>query len=473
MVSIIALGCVGASTGGAGARPTRADASPLPDGPRPPAKGLDMPALDVEWRLPELRAGDLASVLARPPAAAAENSRAVARGRIAAEGIDPAVVSRALGPRLEGWRVEVGEGPPGLAFSKGWPVASLDERGGLQVLDPSAELDEEWLADARAAGERRAWLVAPLRIEESAWRVQPANRSGSCDPLFARFGEAQEAALVRLESHLDHLDRVLAVRYADALADEPQADPQRVEGLELAAGMPAGCASVRDRLVEEFRLCAEGEDACVSRPRVLLSGGVEVGAPARFIGTPECIDAASTELERRLGTAQRSAALQLRSDTRQGVVSGSWVELAARAAALSQIYDALDDACGLRRRRIDPEAFESLTARIAGLPSLFRRAPAELGAAGRWVERRGRIHLPGVGEMERLVRFDAAPATPAASLEREAATLFDAAMGTVRCAAGLEELPYVVVTVDVDAGRVDGVALAYSETLTCDTLPAG
>src|SRR5690606_9042849 len=202
---------------------------------------------------------------------------------------------------------------------KGWPAAQVAGDGSLTLVGARAVLDADWLERERRRGSDWVWLVTPLQIEVGAWRVQAAQTIGSCDALFERLGTAQESALVRLEAHLDHLDRVLALRYAEALGG---AEAQTGRLAEPPPQMAPGCAALRDGLAGETASCAAGGDDCMSRPRVLLLDGVEIGVPARLLVARECADADTRALEAELREAQLRAVSQLVGDTRRGVVSG-------------------------------------------------------------------------------------------------------------------------------------------------------
>lgn len=455
----------------AGAAAVTVAAGALPSGPAASIDRLPIPDLELSWQPPSAVAGDVRAL--------GDALRSATRIHIQ------------LGARQDGelWRARVPAvldalGATGtVAFLEGGSAsAALVRPMPLRSIatgpaDPAEfELAAPWRArmgEGAAAG-TVVLMIDDAVLDTAKWRALPAASVGTCDAPMQALAVGQEQSLAELEPFLDHADallgqlwraelRALLPRLRSAL--EPHAAPRPRKDFADAAGWREHeCGNALWQYTEPYHRCAEAAEACALSPRVLLVGGLRIGAPEPDVFVPDhCTEALGQDVVGKLREFGRDAAeaASTRLDAR-------WVVLADRLGALTDVYAALEDVCAPRRRRFAPVDLDDARARLGAIGRAL--GSDEPPRDGRWTFEPDQFHVPGTGPVHALARYDAGPGSPARAAIEGARSLREFVLSRSLCRAGASALPLVVLAYEPSAGKLRYHGYLYEEELSCGEL---
>jgi hypothetical protein len=412
-----------------------------------------MPPLPQDWSPATTRAGALDEVVQRlarfrtvlvfsDDAGDARTRRIEALSRLApdADVRDAGALVDAYAERLPA-SIEVGER---LVLERGAPLSD--------ALGP--QLDETTIAVA----------LHRSQIDEAVWRARPSARHAGCEPIYAALGLAQEDGLLQIARFTEHLDRTLRVAYRRALNDR-RAEVMRALAVQEVDG---DCADELNRARESVETClAEGE--CADAPRGFLQSKVRVGADPPHLARCD-------------GPRRDASTAALAAVNRESVgvavryVQPEWASLAARVAALGEVYAAMDEACAPRRRRYVPASLEAFQAELELIREGYRLTESVPGDAG-WVVATGEprsFHVPGVGQVDELARFETGTGSAARAILDRAHRLRERILAEARCRGDSGSPPLVLGLIERPTGGSPTLVYdthVYDETLACEGLP--
>lgn len=460
------VACGGHAPAPRGAAAATVAAGPLPSGPAEPTGGLPIPSLDVAFVPPMVVAGDLAPL------------------RAALEGHDAVTLQlgRRLGDPEQVARLEalVRALRPGMAITAEDVAA---DPFGASPLPLEREADDgearpRYRHDGTMApspGGAARLVVDDAGIDPLRWRALPARAVGSCQAPMAALARGQEQALAELEPFLDHADATLWQVYRPALLAllprlrdelEPyRAPPGRATLDDPRAHELHQCGHAYWRYLQGFERCGGEPEGCVPAPRVFLVGGARIGSAEPDVWIPEGCAAA-------LG---RDYVLELRAvasesaQVAQEHLAPSWSALADRAGAITEVYDALEDACAPRRRRFAAADLAAARGRLAAIGQALASDEAAPSGAG-WALEGEPFHVPGYGPVRQLARYRAGPGSATEAAVAQARALRELVLGRALCRAGQPALPLAVALVGA-GGEVEFFGYFFEEELSCGELP--
>jgi|GEM_PF-1681121 len=498
------LGCSPTATTTPGAVAASPGPTPLPHGPAAPEGGLPMPNLALDdWRPPSAAAGDieaLGQALAQHPrvglivdpsldgAGRLDAMRLAALvGRLAP---DTAVHPISGGP-ADGLTLGeiIREDPPLLP--------TLGASGRIQWATPSSlELDRKRLQAWAEAGDPAVLVVGPVGVDTPTWRQLATAAVGTCDPLLNQLLDGQRDSLALLEPFLDHADAVLASVYLTELAAvvpelvtqlaefevvRERGDFSRAQGWDrYQCGRRyqqylqpfATCVIATERLgpAEVARL-ERGHGAggmktpCPSTPRLFLRGAARIGSvePSDYIPT-ECPQLLGRDYVEALRAPARDAA-ELAGDQ----LELRWMILVERLATLAEVYAGLEQLCTPARRRFAPEDLAALRARVAELGLLYQRDEPPAPDA-RFLANDASFHVPTIGKVQQLARFDGGTGSASRELlvaAKELAT-YDRDHGQCRARPG--DQPLMAMLIGAREATPEFLGFYYAEELWCGEL---
>jgi hypothetical protein len=483
--------------------PVAASPAPLlvPDGPPPPSGGLPMPSLDLDWSPPSAAAGDveaLATALARhsrvglvvdPGVATAGGSDAMRLaalvGRLAPNTAVRPIGSDGAGPTLADL---IREDPPLM------PTVADDGRT-KWVTPERLELDVERLHALAEFGDPAVLVVGPVGVETPVWRQLATGSVGSCEPLLDQLLVGQRESLRVLEPFLDHADAVLASTYVVELAAvvpgvrkelaEFERERDRRD-LDVRGWARYQCGRRYLQYLQPFASCAtasqqlgaakvaelEGSHGaggvktpCPTTPRLFLRGTARIGSvePSDYIPS-ECPQLLGRDYVEALRAPARSAA-----ETTADQLDVRWMILAERLATLAEVYDALDQLCTPRRRRFGAEDLASLHTRVIELGQLYQREEPPAHDA-RFLDNDASFHVPAIGKVRQLARFDGGTGSASRALIAAAHELgkFDRARS--QCVARPGDPPLMAMLIDTARAQPEFLGFFYKEELWCGEL---
>lgn len=467
-LATLTLACAGHPPPPRGAAPVTVAAGTLPHGPSEPAGGLPMPGLDGAWTPPMLTAGDLEQLRATLQA---HDSVALHLGD---RFDDPEQASRVqdLVHALH----------PGASTS----VLDVDERPFEGVTLPlQRELDDgtvrpryRWThGPMRPSADASAMLVLDdATLEPGQWRALPAQAVGSCRAPMAALAAGQEQALAELEPFLDHADAVLWQVYGPALQAtvprlraelEPYAAPRTRDQVDDAASWTQyQCGHAYWEYLQAFARCGPEAGSCASAPRVFLLGGARIGTAEPSVYIPQnCASAVGRDYVLELRAVAAEAAV-----VAQEHLAPSWTALADRLGAVTEVYDALDDACTPRRRRFASPDLEAARQRLTAIGRAL--ASDELAhPSGRWAMAHEPFHVPGYGPVQQVAFYDAGPGSASETAVAEARALRELVLKRALCRGAQSSLPLAAALVDGRSGQVEFFGYFFEEELLCGELP--
>lgn len=456
---------------GVGAAAVTVVAGTLPPGPAPTIDRLPVGDIAAPWQPPYSVAGDVRALgLALRSAA-----------RIHVQ----------LGPRLDSelWRKRVPEilraievqgtvtfvtaGSMSSALASPMPVRSV-ATGPIDATQ--IELAPAWrsrMGEGAAAG-TIVLAIDDATIDEPRWRALPSAAVGSCDAPMQTLALGQEQGLAELEPFLDHADAVLWQLWRAELRTllpglrKPLAAHAAPRARKNAADAPAWreheCAHALWQLTEPYQRCAQAKLPCALAPRVLLVGGLRVGAPEPDVFVPEgCAKVIGQDVVaalRRFGSDAATAASER--------LDPHWVVLADRLGAITEVHAALEDVCAPRRRRFASVDLEDARGRLDAI--LRALASDEPPRAGKWTSEPGTFHVPGIGPVREHRRFDAGVGSPAHTAVEGSRSLREFVLARALCRAAVPALPLAVLAYEPAAKKVRHFGYLYEEELSCGSL---
>jgi hypothetical protein len=453
----------------------------LPEGPATPEGGLPMPDLDVAWAPPSRSAGD--------PAALAE---AIARHSRIGLIVDPSLTREREG-QLDVARLGtlINQLAPDTAVHvlDGVELGSIVLEDPPLLPEPAADGRLHWRLPESLAIDRdraRGWaergdpavlVVGEVGIDNATWRSLGESAVGTCDPLDARLLDGQTRSLAQLEPFLDHADAVLSEVYRAELAallPELQAELAEFAALRTRADFRSQdewnrheCGEKYREYLEPFAACIEWNtpQACSMAPRLFLRDAARIGSiePNGFLPA-HCPARLGRDYVEELRTPARKAA-ELAGD----VLDVHWLALAERLATLSEVHGALEELCKPTRRRFAEADIGDLQQRVVTIGELFQRDEDPPHDA-RFLATDGSFHVPGVGAVRQLARFDGGTGSASRAVVAEARALRRFARERPRCVARPGDAPVMMLLVESASGKPEFLGFFHGEELDCGDL---
>lgn len=460
----LALGACAQSSGGGGGR--RAEPAPAVGGP-PPSGGLSVPPLDGEWTPPMRVAGDVDALAA---ALAGQRWSVVVGPRLGEPG--RAAVSD-LVARLSGEAaLEVERGALGAALHGAPSLVDRQVGASGRPIYGGAGLtiDPVWRAEHPGA----TLVIDEAPVDLAEWGALPAFAVGTCEPPLRALADAQEASLAEVGPFLDRVDAALwrafraqldahmpALQAALTVDAEPRPRSAFADGVTYEAHR---CGHAYWRYLQAYAACGPSPATCPVAPRIVLSGGARIGLaePTIFVpeGCPGLLGRDYVDELRGLGRAAVAA-------TTPGL-SPEWSVLADRLGMIGEIYAALEDICVPRRRRFADADLEEARRRLGALGEAL--AAADLRARGGWVSDEATIHVPGIGALRQLGRYDAGRGSLNQEIRASARGLREWVLRRAYCRQVPGEAPLAVVAVGAGGAPIGFVGLFFEEELFCGEL---
>jgi hypothetical protein len=453
----------------------------LPEGPPTPQGGLPMPDLDVVWSPPSRSAGD--------PGALAE---ALARHSRIGLIVDPSLTHERDG-QLD--VVRLGALINQLAPDTAVHVLDGVELGTIVLEDPpllpepAPEGRLRWALPETLAIDRdraRGWaergdpavlVVGEVGIDGATWRSLGETSVGSCDPLDDRLLDGQARSLEQLEPFLDHADAVLGEVYRAELAvllPELQAELAEFEPVRTRGDFRSlddwnryQCGEKYREYLQPFAACIEWNTpaACSMAPRLFLRDAARIGSvePSAYLPA-HCPARLGRDYVEELRSPARKAA-ELAGD----VLDVHWLALAERLATLGEVHGALEELCTPTRRRFAEADIGDLRQRLVAIGELFQR-DEDPPRDARFLASDGSFHVPGVGAVRQLARFDGGTGSASRALIGEARALRRFARERPRCVARPGDAPVMMLLIDSASAKPEFLGFFHGEELDCGDL---
>lgn len=458
-----------------GAKPVQAAAGPLPAGPSAPDRGLPIPDLRTQWSPPIVSGGDIdafASALAAYPSVAVH-----AGSRLAGAGWERRAreLVAALSPATEVVKVE--DSAQTEFVAGGVPLQRAEGGDRPRYVAQGVKLAPKWNAGGAAAGAAAAVLtIDDAAIDEAAWRALPASAVGSCDAPLSALALGQEQSLAQLEPFLDHGDAVLWQVYGAELRTYlPRISEELGEYAELKTRRQFDnnksweqyqCGHAYWEYLQNFTACGNEAQSCPSAPRLFLVGGLRIGTPEpSFFIDDKCPSRVGRDYVADLRTLAREAAQVAREH-----LDRRWVVLADRAGAITELHAALEDICTPRRRRFAEADLAQARARLGRIGDLLGSDDLD-NPRGDWHIEDSAFHVPSLGPVQQVARFDAGRTSAANKAVGQSRALRQFVLSRGMCRAGYQALPLAAMLIDTAAGKATHVGFFYTEELFCADLP--
>lgn len=497
---LAAFGCSPAAA--PSASPIAASPAPTPpDGPPPPGGGLPMPSLDLDWHPPSAAAGDveaLAAALAKHPRVALVVDPSIGESGGELDAMRLAALVGRLAPNTAVHPIGSDGGSSLAEIIREDPplLPATGSSGRTQWAIPSElELDAERLRALAELGDPAVLVVGPVGVETPTWRQLATATVGTCEPLLDQLLEGQRDSLALLEPFLDHADAVLASVYVNELAAVVPSVREELAEFERerdrrdfdAQGWAryqcgrryhqylqpfASCVAASDQLgaAEVARL--EGSHGaggvktpCPTTPRLFLRGAARIGSvePSDYIPS-ECPRLLGRDYVEALRAPARTAA-EITGDH----LDVRWMILAERLATLAEVYDSLEQLCAPGRRRFGVDDLTQLRARVAELGLLYRRDEQPAHDA-RFLANDASFHVPGIGKVRQLARFDGGTGSASRALIAAARELGKFDRVHAQCVARPGEAPLMAMLIETARATPEFLGFYYEEELWCDEL---
>lgn len=473
-----------------GPGPIAASSAPatLPEGPPPPTHGLPMPALEFDWRPPSATAGDLDELAA----ALAKHARvglladievevgvgahvdALDTMRLAAlvGQLAPDTAVHPIGPN-DAKRPHLAEvileDPPLV------PATSPDGRT-RWALPEQLELDAAQLQRWAELGDPAVLVIGAVSVDTPAWRELATAAVGSCEPLLSALQTGQSQSLTLLEPFLDHADAVLAAAYAIELAQVvPQIEQELAEfeaerartDFDAPGWERYQCGQRYLQYLQPFAACVRSSEAqsCEVTPRLFLRGSARIGTvePSDYIPT-DCARRIDRDYVEALRAPARAAA-----ELAQDHLDTTWMSLTERLATLSEVHAALDSLCTPARRRFSEADIATLRASVAELGPLFTSDDPPPHDA-RFLVNDASFHVPGLGKVRQLARYDGGTGSASRALIAAAKQLANFGRAHARCVPRPGEPPLMTMLIETRSATPEFLGFYYPEELWCHEL---
>ena len=328
---------------------------------------------------------------------------------------------------------------------------------------------------AEAPGASAVLVIDDAEVEPGAWRALPARAVGSCRAPMNALAAGQEQSLAELEPFLDHADAVLWQVYRPALS---AIVPRLAEELEPYEGLRTRaefddngsweqyqCGHAYWEYLQNFARCGEDSSSCPSAPRIFLIGGARIGTAEPSFYIP---DGCAAKVGRDYVVQLRDVASEA-AQVAQEHLASSWVALADRLGAVTEVYEALEDVCTPRRRRFAPEDLEVARQRLTEIGEAL--ASDEMAhPRGQWTMAVTQFHVPGYGPVQQVAEYDAGVGSPSESAVAQARGLRELLLQRALCRSAQPALPLATALVDGDTGQVEFFGFFFEEELFCGEL---
>lgn len=468
-----------------GAAPATPAAGQLPPGPDAPARvALDMPSLDMPWTLPVMTAGDVDALGRTLQAHETIKIRAGSRFATPAGETRTLDLVKALSPatrvvaRGEGMLTSIMKERGELPLRRRpVPDGQRDLLGRPTYVWEDVPLSSDWMGPkSLLSGAQAVLAIDDAEIDLQAWRSLQAHAVGTCDAPMVALARGQEQALATLEPFLDHADAILWQVYAAELRTfVPQlvSELAPYEKLKTRTQFEDGaswdqyqCGHAYWEYMQNYARCGETPGTCAAAPRIFLVGEARIGSaePSSFI-PDDCAPLVGRDYVQEARRLSREAA-QVATES----FDPAWMALAARAGAITDVYDVLEDACVPRRRRIAEPDMAEARRRLGRIGERFNEAEV-VQSAGRWVLEDNQFHVPGIGGVRQVARFAVEPGAVAGEIRTAASELSAFLAARTVCRYGPEHPPVAAVVVDVGSSEVEFVGYFFEEELLCPGLP--
>jgi hypothetical protein len=319
-------------------------------------------------------------------------------------------------------------------------------------------------------------LLDDAQLEPGRWRGLPARAVGSCQAPMAALAVGQEQSLAELEPFLDHADATLWQVYRpalQALVAQLRAELEPYQGHRTRAELDDDdvwaqyqCGRAYWEHLQSFARCGTELASCAPAPRVFLMGGARIGTAEPSIYIPEGCAA-------KVG---RDHVLELRSlaaeaaQVAQEHLAPSWMALADRVGAITEVYEALEDVCTPRRRRFDAADLQAARGRLAAIGEALT-SDELTHPEGRWIPADEPFHVPGYGPVQQVARYHAGPGSASEAAVGQARALRELVLGRALCRSAQPALPLALALVQARSGRVEFFGYFFEEELMCGELP--
>lgn len=460
-----------------------------------------MPSLDVEWRPPSAAAGDVEALAV----ALAEHARvglvvdpsiADAGGELDAMRL-AALVGR-LAPNTAVRPIDTGSGPSLAELILQDPplLPAMGSQGRTQWATPSElELDAKRLRTLAELGDPAVLVVGLVGVDTPTWRQLATASVGSCEPLLEQLLEGQRESLALLEPFLDHADAVLANAYmVELMATVPSLREELAEfeherdrrDFDAQGWARYQCGRRYHQYLQPFVTCVaanqqlgtaevarlEGSHGaggvktpCPTTPRLFLRGAARIGSvePSDYIPT-ECPKLLGRDYVEALRAPARTAA-ELTGDH----LDVRWMILAERLATLAEVYDSLEQLCKPGRRRFADDDLAALRARVVELGLLYQREEQPAHDA-RFLANDASFHVPAIGKVRQLARFDGGTGSASRALIAAARELGKFDRAHAQCVARPGDAPLMAMLIDTARAQPQFLGFYYEEELWCEEL---
>jgi hypothetical protein len=200
-------------------------------------------------------------------------------------------------------------------------------------------------------------------------------------------------------------------------------------------------------------------------PRLFLRGSARIGTvePSDYIPT-DCARRIDRDYVEALRAPARAAA-----EIAQDHLDVGWMILAERLATLSEVHDALAQVCTPARRRFSEADLETLRASVTELGLLF--SATEVPAHDtRFLANDASFHVPGLGIVRQLARYDGGTGSASRSLIAAAKQLTRFTRAHTRCEPRPGEAPLMAMLIETRHAVPEFLGFYYAEELWCDGL---
>src|SRR5690606_4224594 len=143
--------------------------------------------------------------------------------------------------------------------------------------------------------------------------------------------------------------------------------------------------------------------------------------------------------------------------------------LAERLATLAEVYDSIEQLCTPGRRRFSSEDLTALQARVIELGRLYQRDEQPAHDA-RFLDNDASFHVPGVGNVRQLARFDGGTGSASRALIKAARELDKFARTHAKCVARPGDAPLMAMLIDTSQAKPEFLGFYYEEELWCGEL---
>ncbi|MEM7152470.1 MAG: hypothetical protein AAF799_06475 [Myxococcota bacterium] len=462
--------------------------APVELGDVPPAPALadatlPVPPTPTDWTPPMQVAGDvdaLAQQLQGRPAVALMFGASMRGAMWEKRGVDlvtalspeTKVVARG-GKMLDALLTERGELP---MYQRVVPDGSRDVFGRPTYSVQDTTLNTQWARkDEAMLGADAIMVLTEPSLDRRTWADLRRFSVGSCEPLMTSIDEGLTASEAKLAPFVSHADSLLANAYRAELERsfrgwrqelrafrEPK---QRADFGSGAAWDQYECGNKAWEYLATVESCTEPGGACPS-PQLHMADGLRIGVVEPAVHIPSsCASDLGRDYPAELADAGARAVAAA-----SGHLDPQWLDLAARAGALSALGGALESVCQPSRRRYAEQDLTAVRSMVAGVVEQLRQ-PSANESPGTWATEPGSFRTDDRGALKQLSRYEPGRQSNAAVAKAQLGELSRTIDQKAQCNGGFSPLPLALMLVDVGSSAVEFVGYFYEEELFCSTLP--